>query len=407
MLRGELTLAVLTAERRVLLERAVRAHLEASPAPLLISTDSVRPERHLVGPRVRVIDRAWRLRWAQGLAERAGVDPELVEAAVLGHPSGTRIAAQRNTLLLLAAGGRVVTADDDVLPRAHQGADGPVRVVSTDPTTWQVFPSRDAALEGAAPIGLPAAHARWLGHEVDERGPVAVTVAGIAGDPGMSRAHGLLRLAEGSREALLAGWRWRTSRAIVRAAPVPTVTSSPLLMSASLGIDARQVLPPFPPVDRTADGLWGLSLQLLSPQRARLHLPLAVAHLPEPPRTWSPGDLWRSAGAWRMADVLGAQLQPAGSLAEAGRRLVRQARELDLTEAHARWARASRRRLVELLDTHGRAHGPWSRAVERSIRAVDASRPALDEGLARELLGTWGRLLLAWERLWAAARSAA
>lgn len=91
---------------------------------------------------------------------------------------------------------------------------------------------------------------------------------------------------------------------VVRAVTRPTVTSGSVCMAGNLGLDLRTPLPPFPPVLRNEDGVFGALVQTCCPWAFMGHLPAAVWHLPPGPRTNSPGLLDRWTDGVRSEHLL-------------------------------------------------------------------------------------------------------
>ena len=75
-------------------------------------------------------------------------------------------------------------------------------------------------------------------------------------------------------------------------------------MTTFLGIDNRHLLPPFFPVQRNSDGIFGHMLRKCVDGSHVAFLPWILLHAPEPPRSFTPDDLWTDARTVRMADIV-------------------------------------------------------------------------------------------------------
>ncbi len=62
-------------------------------------------------------------------------------------------------------------------------------------------------------------------------------------------------------------------------------------MSQITGVDNRQMLPPYLPIMRGQDRLFGYMLDFIFPTSVTLDYPWAVPHLPLPDRRWRDRDL--------------------------------------------------------------------------------------------------------------------
>ena len=62
-------------------------------------------------------------------------------------------------------------------------------------------------------------------------------------------------------------------------------------MSQITGFDNRQMLPPYLPIERGEDKLFGCLLDFIFPKAVTLDLPWAIPHLPVPEREWRSKDL--------------------------------------------------------------------------------------------------------------------
>ena len=395
------------------------------------------------GIAIRVADRAARLDHAALLAERAGVDRSIVESALLGDARlGVDTGANRNALLLDAAGAAHLQTDDDVRPRAARAPDARegLAFVAGDPNEmWfgepgqpLVAPERwsspdvfalhesllgadvarlavdpaSATLPGAADTS--AAGAAFFRRLVKRGGRVAVTLLGGAGDHGMAASFPLLLLGGPSRERLLASEaRFREAferRLLVRCPPRAAIADGASCMTMSVAIDTRGTVPPFAPSGRDSDGLFGALLRACVPDSFSAHLPWALEHVPPTPRSTSIDAERRAAGSAAPNELIRAALASVfdprdvhsdALLARAGLALVHLASRPDDAEALFREQvmRGLARRLAQIeraLAEHGRRPLFWAQALDGFASALRAALTSPHAHLPAELVAAHG-----------------
>lgn len=245
----------------------------------------------------------------------AGADPAAARFALLPDPAYRFAAgANRNLLALHAAGRGLLQLDDDTLSRAAP-VPTPVAGVAltshTDPTEFWFPPEPPDPAAGEASADLAGLHEALLGRgpgaggfggplDLDGADPtfflrlrpaggrVRVTTAGVVGDSGMGSPLYYLLFGAPSRDRLLAseaGYRAAVGGGpVLRAVTRPTVTTGSVCMGLNLGLDLRDPLPPFPPVLRNEDGVFGAVVGSCFHAALMGHLPAAVWHLPPTPR---------------------------------------------------------------------------------------------------------------------------
>ena len=400
--------------------------------------------------------------WYAGELARAGADPTAARFALV--PT-TRFAfaagANRNLLTLQAAGRVLLQLDDDTLSRTAPVPDSRPGITLTsvyDPTAFW-FPD----LSGPAADGLThsadiaAVHESLLGrgvgdcvaaagHAVDLRSAdhpliirlrapaarVRVTTAGVVGDSGMGASEYFLLLHGDSRTRLVGSPSAYASvlsgGAVLRGVPGPTITGGSVCMGLNLGLDLRTPLPPFPPVLRNEDGVFGEVVRVCLPAAFMGHLPAAVWHHPPDDRSHPPDALNRAADGPRADQlliyfvrayaprtpfpderrnlrILGEALAGLGGLpAEEFKEVVRA----------AAWeiAAGATARLSGLLEEFGAEPSWWARDVRRLLRRYAERVGEADYGtptdltagvspseameLFRGLVGSYGRLLQHW-----------
>jgi hypothetical protein len=342
--------AVITSDRPASLATCLRSYRERYGAELelIVFDDSAdaatRAENRRVageaGGRIMYAGEDEKRRLVTELAARSGVELDVVRAAVTDFDGYTfHSGANRNAVLLDAAGGAVLMVDDDTTARAAHPADaGDGLRLSSRPDPWSLhFFARIEDALGAADwrdADLLAWHRRFLGrspavcafdpaarvmplpldvngdsldlNEADTallaafsrgRGRVVVTCAGMAGDSGMDGPLPFLWVQGAARERLLENYEsHRTTRAIHRGADVATVSNTRFLMTPHVAFDVRATIPPFSPVLRGEDTAFGDVLRSCAPESYIAFLPWSVEHAPPGRRAADFDQVLRSVG---------------------------------------------------------------------------------------------------------------
>lgn len=369
---------------------------------------------------------------ANDLVARAKVSPELLSWA-LRSPS---IGGNRNAVLLATAGSLIVSVDDDTTGLV---ARPPVREVGTvlvssapDPTEFwfDSLPRPDQ-------FDLRSAHSEFLGRPISEvlqtgsfdlgtngariafrsTGRISATTTGSVGDSGMGSARYLLRLTGASRDRLIANFdtALRTRR-MLRAPIRPFLGPAGWFMTMAVGLDNREILPPFFPVGRNSDGLFGKVLRQVRPHDLVANLPLAVGHEPPIERSfigkeairWKPSasDLLipvvsrvdiPSSGPENRLRWLGCYLRELASRSESAFRE-------ELWSATADVQSRVTLHLESLLEVYGGHPQEWADSVKASI---DLIRDVLTDfrfpNDLQIMVSSFGQMLEMWPEVFAAA----
>ena len=110
---------------------------------------------------------------------------------------------------------------------------------------------------------------------------IATTYLGTVGDSGM-QGHAS-RLFD-PHEQLLASEddfnQLMTTRWMIKSVPQTTISDSPHCMTIHIGLDTRKLLPPFMPVMRNEDGVFGAVKHVCFPHYLSAYLPYTIQHLP-------------------------------------------------------------------------------------------------------------------------------
>lgn len=231
----------------------------------------------------------------------------------------------RNLATFLSVGHRLVVMDDDVIcdvydpPGLRPGitfSDSPREndfFASADEwADWRQAINPDPIDRHMQVLGLTLAEAvAILGHqnlspqgfknttsllasELQPDSPVLLTECGSLGCPGTNNNTWLPSMADGSLKKMLASQR-KTSNALTHR-KVWSGRSNPHFaqhsnMSQVTGLDNRQLLPPYLPILRGQDLLFGYMLDYMFPASVIFDYPWAVPHLPIPERSWGLKDL--------------------------------------------------------------------------------------------------------------------
>jgi hypothetical protein len=249
---------------------------------------------------------------------RKGLARATLEFALAGRTgTGRTTGANRNALLLHTVGEPFLSADDDTVctPAPAPECRAGLRVTSDEPTElW--FPEDPAPLQPPAPGPcVLALHEAMLGRSVEDcvrhQGPTEIaldsmtstfrcrlergcrsilaTWMGLAGDLGTPHLPSfLIRQTGRTRERLLRSERLyravMTHRQAVRSASRATITDAGSWMTTVTAYDHRDLLPPFLPLGRGQDTLFGALLDAIAPSSYVAYLPYTVVHRPELPR---------------------------------------------------------------------------------------------------------------------------
>ncbi len=268
-------------------------------------------------------------RFAEALITSTELPPEVVEFALFDpEQCGCSIGANRNALLLHTVGDLFFSADDDTVCRitAHPETGDELALGSADEfLDYRFHPDHDSALGSVtfAEQDVLTVHEQLLGKEVKEcvtssggvsrlnidhpgsqfvqgmqsdGGRVMVTLTGLLGDAGISSPVPYLMLRPELRARVVQSESvYRSacvSREITRLVNCPVITDKLWgFQTTTIGFDNRVLLPPFLPVQRGQDGLFGITLRECFRNGYVGHLPWAVLHAPLETRVFSPENL--------------------------------------------------------------------------------------------------------------------
>lgn len=272
-----------------------------------------------------------------GQAEQQSLLNKLV-ARLPDHESGIRFLADqsrwkdhwtsgltRNLALLLSCGHRLVMIDDDTICDVYDPPQQKPDITFSDrPREAVFFASEQEWAHLHQPINPDPInrHLQCLGLTVSEAlnvlgqshlkaagfsdataiqlsellpdSPVLLTECGSLGCPGTGNNTWLPDMAPKSLKRMLASaaetTHALTSRKVWSGRNQPHFAPGSN-MSQITGFDNRQMLPPYLPILRGEDRLFGYMLDFIFPNSVALDYPWAIPHLPIPDRRWRDGDL--------------------------------------------------------------------------------------------------------------------
>jgi len=249
------------------------------------------------------LNRRQREAFAHKVAQRAKVDPEIMEFAVMGHPSCNRSSGGcRNAFLLLTQGRPALQTDDDTVCNIAQPPTCRDELALTSETTsdaYWFFQSFQEALDNvrfmdADFLGI---HEQLLGKRPEEiisafkdgnrswnvekiqpsflknmelrHARIRMTLPGPVGDTCLFSDLYRLFLEGDSQQRLLYpedAYPWHLStRQVIRSVTRPTISDFPRCIGMNFAVDNRRLLPPFMPVQARGDGIFGDLLKVCFP----------------------------------------------------------------------------------------------------------------------------------------------
>jgi len=366
-------------------------------------------------------------RFADVLIHQAGLPAEAVRFGLL-NPEGCPIATggSRNLLLLHTVGEILLQVDDDTLGRLAPPPEcKPGLAFSSrfDPTEFWFLNEEEAlATEPAAGEDLLAVHEQLLGRslgdcldahaagtEVDLEhtgttffrklgsgaARVLVTSAGVVGDSGMGSSLFFLSLEGNSRARLLRSEQdYRRALAVhqvMRSVTRLTVCEGAFCMALNLGLDNRQLLPPFMPVQRNQDGIFAALLRACRADAFFGFLPRVLLHKPPARPQRAPAASWKETVRLRSGQILQtvlrslpfrpAQANPARNLRELGKAVTELASlprpEFEETVRIQVWNQMSKQAMQLAVQLRQFAGQPdfWANDVRQMLAALGEELP--------------------------------
>jgi hypothetical protein len=279
---------------------------------------SVRDLSQRYGQQVHFVDLNTKSRLAKELARITGIDPLVIEFALLGDRRfGNTVGANRNCVLLANLGHCAVSFDDDVVPgRPLSFRESTQGAITSSNTNEFWFTGFDHLLRDAG-VDLIGMHQDILGRPLiaplvakgdplvcenlsrrmrkllcSGNGTICLSFNGALGDCALPNPAALPLLSGNSRQRLTysptAYAEAMKSRILLRSSRMLTVSDT---VSASfglaMGICVDRPVPPFLPVLTGEDFLFSHMMLGINTDAAFVHLPSVVQHNPTRPRFYS------------------------------------------------------------------------------------------------------------------------
>lgn len=321
------TLAFVTADRPQVFNRSLASYLEhfrshERQITTVVTDDSRSSEARAQyleslaqsgSDIIRYIGRPEKLKFIEQLG-RQGIDPEAARFAIGGHfVSGVcTTGANRNCILLDTIGELVLSADDDTVCSvvSHPQRDEFLTIGNHEnPREVWFYTSRTevTTCQSDPPGDLLASHERLLGKSLSEivaeatpnqmnvdgscrhllaalhrpNAKVVCTMSGMAGDSGAGNPQcfllGSKQVLESLNESEAMSRRAFASREVLWVSRSHTITHCPQCQGSGLGMANNDLLPPFFPVGRNEDAIFG-ALNLMAQNSFLAHLPIALLH---------------------------------------------------------------------------------------------------------------------------------
>jgi hypothetical protein len=366
-----------------------------------------------------------RQRFADALA-RAGLPRPAIDFALFDPEGCDYLAgAARNAVQLATAGQMVLCADDDTVCRVATvpGSTGEGLELSSqnDPSAMWFFPDQDAAVTNARYVDgdILGIHEELLGRPVASylefaakldllrvdhmdgallqavasgRARVSVTSTGMHGDAGSGMPPAIRALDPQSLARLTrSDAEYRTvalSRNVQRGVTRRTISNSPYFMAPGAAFDNRTILPPFFPVLRGQDNIFGFMLRVTAEGSCIGHVPLMLQHSPAEVRQVAPDALVHLAEHPSSFELVIASVQsfspsPGANAAEQSRGLGHHLEEIaslapaDFEEFLRLWVwrmkALAMERLTHDLETSSAASASWKQDVQRYLETLRTS----------------------------------
>jgi len=279
-------------------------------------------------------------RFMEALLTEHHLPPDVVNFALSDtEQCGCAIGANRNALLLHSTGDMIFSADDDIIGRVV-GSPVSKEGLSFDSSgnfmQFWFFPDRDKALQSdfidrdilkchelllgktlaecvSQPVNslLPTfdrVNSRQIRSIKSGRGRVLATLNGTVGDSGISAPVHYLTLDGESRQrmvqsksAYLSAFK---SREVLRVVDRLYISNKGWFAAGALGLDNRELLPPFMPVQRGEDDLFGFTVRACFIDGYFGYLPEAMLHSPSEQRMHQPDSIHDFASSLRFNNIV-------------------------------------------------------------------------------------------------------
>ncbi len=257
----------------------------------------------------------------------SGLPKHVLEFALFDSENcGSSYGANRNAALLATAGEIIMSTDDDILCRTavlfEQSPELRIKSQAEIDET-RIYPDRETLLNEVSfrDNDLLACHETMLGNSLAEcivknaessedviienistrllsmiaktDGRVMTTLGGTCGDSGHTAAYFTYYFKGPSLERILASESAyktaQSSREMVQCHSHPTISEGNFYASMNIGLDNREILPPFFPVFRGEDTIFSQIIQIINGNALVGYLPHAIFHDTREQRSYPPG----------------------------------------------------------------------------------------------------------------------
>jgi len=247
---------------------------------------------------IECIDRRDREEMIGGLVEKSGLSEELIRFTVCGDKiSKTTLGSVRNTFLLKTLGEKILITDDDVMYNflSPIEKENPFFSVENPNKHWFLMDEEKPSSSNFISIETDflSEHENVLGKnafdilgkntpDYIEQSEIIDTYMGFYGDSPMESHIPLLLLPEIQEQLKNISFdeysAMKKRGRMIRTSPSLVVYQGILCISMIMGIDNRELVPPFLPVARGNDLIFGATRWKAFPSKLSAYIPLLIGH---------------------------------------------------------------------------------------------------------------------------------
>lgn len=386
------------------------------------------------------------------------IPESVLRFALFGDPRMQTVrgaGCNRNAGLLLCAGDRLVSIDDDARYAFSQivqtaGAETKPQQYSPEPEFRELHvtgavDSQKRIENLTGPLNEDAASlllsslSKQFETAPDRHGRVRLAMSGIVGNRWYDRPEALFFNEGPLREEIYRKRRRylaaRESGLAIMQAPAATATDASFFVTCFSGMDATEILPPFPPAGHADDTLFSLVMKGCYPNDLIAHLPFVVRHDLGPPRPVRKEHFYRKGVTFNLMTgtlIREASAVPQTDSVDEAMRLIGRRMQRLAELSHEEWMEQCHdlrlRRIAQTieglerrLERYNEKPAFWARDVERHIEFLRTDNIEPSHAVPRELLvdnseedatalhrdffRSYGELLTVWPEIWQAART--
>lgn len=238
--------------------------------------------------KIEYADRNDRKAMAIALAKEKNIPEDVVIFGLCGDKTSTLTAgSNQNTFLLKTRGEKILMTDDDVVYNFFSPiTESPQSFTIEDPYDYYFIdeknPIPSSSLFKKTGDDFISAHENILGTESDFNTAVLDSYMGFYGDSPMESHMPLLLLpqvCEQFRHVSPSEYeKNKLNRKLLRIPPSLSYYQGVMCITMVVGIDNRHMVPPFLPLGRGHDLVFGVTRHKAFPSSVSAHLPLAIEH---------------------------------------------------------------------------------------------------------------------------------